>query len=110
MSTRREVTLRDIYAAQRRLAAFLSPTPLRHSGWLSAVTDARVDLKLESVQPTNSFKIRGALNAALCLGDADRQLPIVTASAGNHGRALAFAAARLGRQAIVFTPSYAPES
>lgn len=103
------VTLRDIYAAQRRLRGRLTESMLRLSAWLSSVTDATVLLKLESLQPTNSFKIRGALNAALRL--AERQPPtIVTASAGNHGRALAYAAERLGLDAVVFTPASAPDT
>ena len=108
--TGREVTLRDIYAARRRLADYLTTTPLRYSEWLSSTADAHVYLKLESVQLTNSFKIRGALNAALRLSEGDSPPIIVTASAGNHGRALAYAAERLGLQAVVFTPSTAPET
>jgi threonine dehydratase len=110
MTTGREVTLRDIYAARRRLLGQVVPTPLRYSEWLSSTADAHVHLKLESVQLTNSFKIRGALNAALRLAEGDSPPIIVTASAGNHGRAIAFAAERLGLQAVVFTPSTAPET
>ena len=105
-----DVTLRDIYAARRRLAGHISPTPLRRSEWLSATTGARIDLKLESVHRTNSFKIRGALNAALRLNETNSRSPVVTASAGNHGQALAFAAAQLGQRAVVFTPSSAPDT
>jgi threonine dehydratase len=105
-----DLTLRDIYAAHRRLAQHITPTPLRHSEWLSAITAAEVLLKLESLQLTNSFKIRGAMNAALRLVASGKPPTIVTASAGNHGRAFAFAAKRLGLEAIVFTPSTAPET
>jgi threonine dehydratase len=65
-------------------------------------------LKLESVQLTHSFKIRGALNAALRLIERGERPLLVTASAGNHGRALALAARRLGLKAVVFTPASAP--
>jgi threonine dehydratase len=104
------ISLRDVFAARRRLRAHLSPSPLRHSDWLSSVTNATVLLKLESVQPTNSFKIRGALNAALRLAGTSPSSTMVTASAGNHGRALALAARRLGMRAVVFTPAAAPET
>lgn len=70
-------------------------------------------LKLESLNLTSSFKIRGALNAALRLmetGGADTSPQLVTASAGNHGRALALAAERLGLACTVFTPASAPEA
>lgn len=104
----------DILAARRRLAPYLEATPLRHSPWLSSATGADVHLKLESVALTNSFKIRGALNALLRLveragGRAAAPL-VVTASAGNHGRAIALAAERLGLRAVVFTPRTAPET
>jgi threonine dehydratase len=72
-------------------------------------------LKLESVQPTNSFKIRGAFNAALrVMEDARRKgiapPALVTASAGNHGRAMALVSQRLGLATTVFTPRSAPET
>lgn len=105
------VTVIDIVAARRRLSRHLSPTPLRASEWLSAATGGDVRLKLESVQPSGSFKIRGALHALLAA--AARGAPysrVVTASAGNHGRGLALAARTLGVDAIVYTPSTAPET
>ena len=108
--TTREVTLADIVAAQRRLRPHLPPSPLRASPWLSHRTGAFVTLKLESVQFTNSFKIRGALNAMLRLAETDRGATVVTASAGNHGRAMAFAGECLGLRTIVFTPATAPQT
>jgi threonine dehydratase len=70
-----------------------------------------VFLKLEVVQPTSSYKIRGALNAALKLREnAVENVRLVTASAGNHGRALAFAAASLNLPLTVFIPGDAPRS
>jgi threonine dehydratase len=109
------ITPLDVVAARRRLRRHLGPTPLRPSAWLSDLTGARVHLKLESVQITNSFKIRGAFNAVLRVLEglqaqsADRQ-QLVTASAGNHGRALAFVAEQLGLRTTVFTPRSAPET
>jgi len=106
-------TVLDIYAARRRLSAHLQPTPLLPSHWLSSIADGNVAMKLESLNLTSSFKIRGALNAALRLveeGGAGAAPQLVTASAGNHGRALALAAERLGLACIVFTPASAPEA
>jgi threonine dehydratase len=102
--------LADIFAARHRLARHLNPSPLRVSDWLSSHTNAHVRLKLESVQTTGSFKVRGALNAALCLTARDRNPHVVTASAGNHGRAVSYAARLLKLRATVFTPSTAPET
>ena len=106
-------TVLDIYEARRRLAPHLQPTPLLPSHWLSSIADGNVFLKLESLNLTSSFKIRGALNAALRLmegGDPGLLPQLVTASAGNHGRALALAAERLGLACVVFTPATAPEA
>lgn len=104
-------TLLDVYEARRRIAPYLAPTPLVPSAWLSSIADGGVSLKLESLNLSQSFKIRGAFNAALKLAEAglsDAPL-LVTASAGNHGRALALAAERLGFGCVVFTPESAPE-
>ena len=68
-------------------------------------------LKLETVQPTFSFKLRGAFNAILRLAGQRGRLPsLVTASAGNHGRAMAFAAAEAGLPLTVYAPEHAPET
>jgi threonine dehydratase len=84
-------------------------TPLRRSEWLSAITGGDVLIKIETLQPTSSYKIRGAMNAVLALrergGDSP---PLVTASAGNHGRALALAAAASGLPLTVYVPGSAP--
>lgn len=115
MYSTRPVTLTDVQAARRRIEPYIRRTPLVDSAWLSALTGGSVRLKLESLQVTNSFKIRGAINAAAALleraaADGRQAGLIVTASAGNHGRALAFAAQRLGLELVVFTPRSAPRA
>lgn len=104
------IPVADILAAGRRLALHLPPTPLVHSPWLSDLASAEVRLKLESLQVTRSFKARGALNALTRLAALDPRPVVVTASAGNHGRAVAWAAERLGLRAVVFTPATAPQA
>jgi len=109
------MTLAEVFAARQRIAPYILRTPLMDSSWLSALTGASVRLKLESLQVTNSFKARGALNAAAailerCGADPQRSRLIVTASAGNHGRALAYAAQRMGLHLVVFTPRDAPRA
>jgi threonine dehydratase len=105
-------TVTDVYDARRRIGSRVSPTPLVRSAWLSSIADGSVFLKIESLNVTNSFKIRGALNAALRLSEGiDSDTPtIVAASAGNHGRSLAMAAEQLGMACVIFTPSTAPEA
>jgi threonine dehydratase len=83
-------------------------TPLRRSDWLSAAAAADVHLKLETLQPTFSFKIRGAWNAALALRERGTVPTLVTASAGNHGRALALAARETGANVEVYVPETTP--
>ena len=104
----------DVYEARRRIAPFVRRTPLIDSPWVSDAARARVSLKLETVQRANSFKSRGAFNAVLARlerrGEANRARRFVTASAGNHGRALADAAASFGVPLVVFTPSDAPRA
>jgi threonine dehydratase len=87
-------------------------TPLVESYWLSRIAGADVRLKLESLQIANSFKARGALNAVRKLAGRDRgSAPdIVTASAGNHGCAVAWAAELCQLRATVFTPRAAPRA
>jgi len=105
------VTIADVQAARQRIAAHVRRTPLVSSEWLSDASHGRVSLKLESLQITNSFKSRGALNAVMQLVAArGRDATVVTASAGNHGRAIAWAAQELGVKAIVFTPQNAAET
>jgi threonine dehydratase len=103
----------DIRAAAGRIRGRVLRSPLRRSEWLSTAGGAGVHLKLEVVQPTSSYKIRGAFNAALRVrersGDAERPR-LVTASAGNHGRALAYAARALGLPLTVFIAANAPRA
>jgi threonine dehydratase len=107
------LTLPDVLASRSRIAADIRTTPLVESHWLSALTGADVRLKLESLQVCNTFKARGALNALRRLVErhAGAGLPqVVTASAGNHGRGIAWAAERCGLHATIFTPHYAPRA
>jgi threonine dehydratase len=104
-------TIDDIRLARRRIASLVRRTPLLRSDWLSEIAGGSVHLKLETLQVTNSFKARGALNAVLALRERSRDgvlSQLVTASAGNHGRALAWAAAKSGCRTVIFTPRNAP--
>ena len=97
--------LRSILQAQRRIAPFIRRTPLVRSAFLSARTGADVWLKLECWQTTGSFKVRGALNKVGLLTPEERARGLVTASAGNHGLGLAYAAQVWDRaRADIFVP------
>jgi len=103
----------DALRARKRIAPFVRRTPLVESAWLSDLAGARVSLKLESLQVSNSFKSRGAFNAVIARlerGEITRRSTLVTASAGNHGRALAAAAGAFHLPLVVFTPADAPQT
>jgi threonine dehydratase len=101
----------DITAAARRIGRLAGATPLVPSSWLSDLAGAPVWLKLEIVQRTGSFKLRGAANAMTRrLGARTGFRDVVTASAGNHGQAVAYVARELGLSARVYVPKTAPEA
>jgi threonine dehydratase len=113
METRKQVDLAAVRAARERIAPYVRRTPLVASTWLSELAGADVRLKLESLQVTQAFKARGAFNAALTIrergGDREGEAPrLVTASTGNHGRALATAARAAGLSCVVFAPASTP--
>jgi len=84
---------------------WLAATPLIRSQHLSKELGSNIWLKLETLQPTHSFKVRGAFNAISRLTQTQRAAGVVTASGGNHGLALAFAASILDIPAKVLLPS-----
>ncbi|MDX1658529.1 MAG: pyridoxal-phosphate dependent enzyme [Nitriliruptorales bacterium] len=101
------VSASDITAARRRITDHIVRTPLVPSATLSREAGARMLLKLESVQPTGSFKLRGAASRILAL---DRPgAGVVTASTGNHGRAVAHIARELDVPATVCVSKHVPE-
>ncbi|MDX1654868.1 MAG: hydroxyectoine utilization dehydratase EutB [Candidatus Competibacteraceae bacterium] len=95
------VTLADVYRARQTIAPWVRRTPLVLSPSLSKLSGGEVFLKLESAHDTGAFKLRGATNAILGLDKEQRANGVVTVSTGNHGRAVAYAARRLGVRAVV---------
>jgi threonine dehydratase len=99
------VTLDDIRAAARRVAAVARVTPLVD---VSAAAGRPLLLKCENMQPGGAFKIRGAYNMVAQLTDEQRRRGVITFSSGNHGQAMALAARELGAPAVVVMPTTAP--
>jgi threonine dehydratase len=97
----RAIELADVEAAQQRIRGLAVVTPTRHSIGLSRLLGARVSLKMESMQPTGAFKLRGAANAILNLSEEARQRGVIAQSSGNHGRAVAYVASQLGIPAVI---------
>lgn len=100
--------LADVEAAATRIAGHVVRTPLLASPALTELCGQPVHLKLETRQPVGAFKLRGAVNALLALDEAARERGLVTASTGNHGRALAYAAREAGVPATVCMSALVP--
>ena len=99
----RPIAIEDIEAARRRIAGTVLRTPLVRF-------DDRIWLKLENLQPTNAYKIRGAANAVAALSDAERAKGVWTVSAGNAGQGVAYAARALGVPCTVVAIETAPQT
>ena len=97
-----------ILAAHARIAPRIHRTPVLRSTSLNAMTGAQLFFKCENLQKTGSFKIRGASNAILSLTEQEAARGIVTQSSGNHGAAVACAAAWRGIPAWIVMPRNAP--
>lgn len=96
-----------IEAAAARIAPYVRVTPLDASAYFSQTTGAEVWLKLENLQYTGSFKLRGAMNKLLTLAPAAQARGVVAASSGNHGAAVAYGCHALGVSGIVYVPETA---
>lgn len=99
----------QILEARQRIDQYVITTPLVRLQKLDAILGCQVYVKLENLQNAGSFKLRGALNAALALEPDQLKSGIVTASTGNHGRACALAGQMLGVPVTVVVPHGAPE-
>src|SRR3990170_3600394 len=103
------VDLTAIQEARRRIFNVVYRTPLYFSPSLSALTNSRVYLKLESYQPIRVFKIRGASNKILKLSINERKHGLIAASSGNHGLAVSYMAKMIGTTATIVVPTNAVE-
>jgi threonine dehydratase len=102
------VTTAEIRAARERIAGLAVRTPLVPSPLLGEKTGGSIYLKLENVQPTGSFKIRGAASRMRRLDAAQRARGVITVSSGNHGRAVSYVGRSLGVRAVVCLARTAP--
>ncbi len=97
-------TLQDVMAARPHVYRYLKPTPLHHYPTLSDLIGAQIWIKHENHLPIGAFKVRGGLNLAANLTAPERQAGIFTASTGNHGQSIAFAARAHGIKATIAAP------
>ena len=98
---------KEVIAAEIRIRPYIRKTILEYSPYYSRLTEANVHFKLENLQHTGSFKLRGAMNKMLSLSPAQRDRGVVTASTGNHGAAMAYGLGKLDATGIVFVPQNA---
>ena len=110
MSAASPVRIADIERARARIANTIRQTPINPSPDLSEITGVPVHLKLEHLQITGSFKLRGAANAVLNLGEEAQRRGVVGVSTGNHGRGLAYAARMAGVRCIVAMSKLVPQN
>ena len=105
-----DMSMRDIYLARKRIGDLARKTPLVASLPLTEAIGASVYLKLESLQETGSFKIRGAANKMGTLSEDEKARGVITISTGNHGRAVSHVASRAGIKALICIPEGTPSN
>jgi threonine dehydratase len=100
-------TLADVLEARRRISPHLRPTPLYSYAALNDLLDAEVFVKHENHQPVGAFKVRGGVNLLAQLSADERELGVISASTGNHGQSIAYAARLFGVPATICVPENA---
>jgi threonine dehydratase len=100
-------TLADVYEARLRIAPHLRPTPLYGYPALDELVGTEVLVKHENHQPIGAFKVRGGVNLVAQLSADERERGVVTASTGNHGQSIAYAARLFGVRAVICVPEAA---
>ena len=101
-------TIADVYKAAQQLEGVARHTELIHSEFFSEHSGCDVYLKPENLQHTGAFKLRGAYNKISQLSEEERKKGVITASAGNHAQGVAYAAQKLGVQAVICMPATTP--
>ncbi|WP_020006703.1 threonine/serine dehydratase [Salinicoccus albus] len=103
------VSLEKIQNAHVRIAPYINETPLIRMHHLDDISGCKIFAKLENMQKTHAFKIRGVLNRFLQMEEETRNRGVIAASSGNHGKAVSFTAKQLGIHATVVVPYTASE-
>ena len=100
----------DVFQASQRIRNTVRRTPIIKSSWLSDISGSKIFLKLENLQTTGSFKLRGATNKMLSLDEAEKQRGVIAVSSGNHGRAVAYVAQQHAIPAVICVSETVPEN
>lgn len=94
----------EILSASERIRPYVLETMVEYSPWLSQLCQADIWFKMEHLQITGSFKLRGATNKVLSLSPEQRERGVITASTGNHGSAFAYIADKIGCKGTIYLP------
>jgi len=109
-SQNNDINIIDVLKAKNLISKFIRETPLEYSRYYSDAVGAEVYLKLENLQLTGSYKIRGALYSMFSLSDEERARGVVVASSGNHAQGIGYAAKKLGVHATIVVPKNTPKT
>lgn len=104
------IDLKKVQEAYENIKGSIKRTPLMECPLLSDMTGGNIYLKLENLQKTNSFKIRGALNKLKLLSEEEKSRGVIASSAGNHAQGVALGAREMGIKATIVMPKFAPIS
>jgi threonine dehydratase len=107
---KKDMKIRDVWEARKRISQIINRTPLIQSTILSEKVRRNVYLKLENVHEVGAFKVRGAANKILSLSQEERKRGVATYSTGNHGMAVAYVAKKLGINAVVCISNRVPKA
>src|SRR5436305_10802970 len=99
--------MQDVLAARKRIAAYLPRTPLHTYPAINELVGAEVYVKHENYQPVGAFKVRGGINLVSQLTEEERARGVISASTGNHGQSIAYAARLFGTSATIVVPERA---
>src|SRR4051812_26126840 len=106
-ATRYTPDFTDVLLAQKRIRPYLSRTPLHSYPAINELIGTEVYIKHENYQPVGAFKVRGGVNLVSQLSDEERARGVITASTGNHGQSVAYAARLFGVEARIVVPERA---
>jgi threonine dehydratase len=95
---------KEAHEAEKRIRTYIRETPVDYSPFFSQEGNCEVYLKLENLQLSGSFKLRGTMNKLLSLTKKEKEIELVTASSGNHGAAFAYALKKLGLKGTIYLP------
>ncbi len=104
------ISLKDVKEARERIGKFVHKTPIDSSKTLSLLSGCDIYLKLENLQKTGSYKVRGAFNKVLKLKERGIKNGVIAASAGNHAQGVAYAASKSRLPSVIVMPETAPIS